>query len=252
MNNILMFPFLFFYRIYAFGLFIMMMLLVFIIMMPLLLMGHIKGGNAIFKVIRVWAKAWFLLIGIRCKVSGLEHIKKGEHYLFIGNHGSYFDIPIIFHSIVKPVRVLGKAELAKIPIFGIIYRSLAVLVDRSSKQGRAQSVRTLKYYILKDTPIIIFPEGTFNTGNTPLKEFYDGAFRIALQTETPLLPFVIHGVQEVLHREHWYQLYPGKVELEFLQPLPIQKYSMATLNQFKLDAYTEMENALLKGNRWHY
>ena len=87
-------------------------------------------------------------------------------------------------------RILGKSEMAKIPVFGFFYRNAVVMVDRSSAEKRARSVKILKSVIRKGISVVIAPEGTFNFTTKPLKEFYDGAFRIAIETQTPIKPIL--------------------------------------------------------------
>ena len=86
--------------------------------------------------------------------------------------------------------------MVKYPVFGIIYRMAAIVVDRSSPERRAQSVRALKAAIYKHISIFIFPEGTFNETREPLKDFYDGAFRIAIETQTPIKPILFLDTYE--------------------------------------------------------
>ena len=83
--------------------------------------------------------------------------------------------------------------MSKVPVFGFIYRNAIVTVDRSSTGNRAKSVRILKSIIKKGISVLVFPEGTFNMTNQPLKEFYDGAFRVAIETQTPVKPVLIPG-----------------------------------------------------------
>ncbi|MFX8832871.1 lysophospholipid acyltransferase family protein, partial [Acinetobacter baumannii] len=82
--------------------------------------------------------------------------------MFVANHISYMDIPAIVSGIHQPYRALGKYEMVKVPVFGWIYRAAVILVDRSSQEKRAKSVRALKSALSKHISILIFPEGTFN------------------------------------------------------------------------------------------
>ena len=111
--------------------------------------------------------------------------------IFIFNHISYLDALIILKAIRNQhIRGLGKYEIAKIPIFGLIYSSAVILVKRSDKADRARSVADLKQAISDNISIILAPEGTFNETNKPLINFYDGAFRIAIETKTPIKPLL--------------------------------------------------------------
>ena len=114
------------------------------------------------------------------------------------------DIPCIVMCIHQPLRVLGKYEMVRYPVFGFIYRVAAILVDRSDATHRARSVRALKAAIKRGISIFIFPEGTFNETDKPLKEFYDGAFRTAIETQTPIKPILFVDNDERLNHAKYF------------------------------------------------
>jgi len=186
--KILFRPFQWLYSIYAFITFIAVMLLIFPFALIAGFFGRIKGGNMMFRLCMLWADLWFPLIFIRHrKIYETPHDRK-KPYIFVSNHISYLDAAIIPKAYRQPIRPLGKVEMAKVPIFGFIYRNAIVTVDRSSAVNRANSIRILKSLIKKGISVMVFPEGTFNMGTTPLKDFYDGAFRVAIETQTPVKP----------------------------------------------------------------
>ena len=170
--------------------FIVLMMIVFVFVLFFLLFGKIKAGNLVYKACRFGEDTWYFLIGIKHKeIYEVPH-DKSRQYVFVANHSSYMDIPSAVMCIHQPVRVLGKYEMVRYPIFGLIYRAAAILVDRSDAAHRAQSVRALKAAIARGISIFIFPEGTFNETDKPLKDFYDGAFRTAVETQTPIKPIL--------------------------------------------------------------
>jgi len=189
----------FFYCLYAFLVFVILTFLAFPLAMFALLFGKIKGGNIIYQICKYWGWFWYLFIGIRHKeIYEAAHDKK-KQYIFVGNHISYIDIPPIVLLAHQPIRALGKYEMVKVPVFGWIYRAAVILVDRSNPETRAKSVRALKAAIKNGISIFIFPEGTFNESPQPLKSFYDGAFRIAIETQTPIKPILLIDTIDRLH-----------------------------------------------------
>src|SRR5262249_7971205 len=117
------------YCIYALLWFIALMLVVLVFVLIFVLFGKVRGGNLVYIACNWWGKAWYFLIGIRHKeIYEAPHDKK-QQYIFVANHISYMDIPCIVRCIHQPVRVLGKYEMVKYPVFGIIYRMAVVLVD---------------------------------------------------------------------------------------------------------------------------
>src|SRR6185503_1371259 len=176
------------YSIYAFILFVAIMLLIFPFVLISAFFGRIRGGNMILRLCTFWADLWFPLIFIwPRRIFESPHVK-GKSYIFLTNHISYLDAALLVRAYRQPIRPLGKIEMSKIPVFGFIYSRAIVAVDRGSAANRANSVRLLKSIIKKGISVLVFPEGTFNMTHQPLKEFYDGAFRVAIETQTPLKP----------------------------------------------------------------
>jgi 1-acyl-sn-glycerol-3-phosphate acyltransferase len=156
------------------------------------------------------------------------------------------DIPMIVKAIRQPTRALGKAEIAKVPVFGYLYRNAAVMVDRSSPENRKKSVLQLKSIVKRGISVFIFPEGTFNTTGAPLKEFYDGAFRIAIETQTPLLPLIFPDTVKRLHYSSVFSFAPGKCRAIFLEEVPVECLTVDDLPLLKEKVYRMMENELKK------
>lgn len=210
------------------------------------LFGKIRGGNLIYIACNWWGRIWYTLIGIRHEeIYEAPHDKK-KQYIFVANHISYMDIPSFVRSIHQPVRALGKSEMAKFPVFGLIYRMAVVLVDRSNTEARAKSVRALKAALQKGISIFIFPEGTFNETGKPLKDFYDGAFRIAIETQTPIKPLLFLDTHVRMHYRGFFELTPGKSRTVFMKEIPVDGYTKANVAKLKQEVYSIMEEGLIK------
>ncbi len=234
------------YSVYALIMFCVIMFLVLPFVFLALLFGKIAGGNIIYKICTAWAMIWYFFIGIRYKEIYESPLYKKQQYIFIANHISYLDIPALVRSVRQPVRALGKKEMVHWPVFGWIYRSAAVLVDRSSPEKRAKSVRALKSAIDHGVSIFIFPEGTFNETGKPLKEFYDGAFRIAIETQTPILPMIFPDTIKRMHYRSLFECTPGICRTIFLKEIPVEGLHIKDLPVLKEKAFQQMEAALLK------
>jgi len=178
------------YCIYALLLFIALMFIVLMFVFIFYFLAKTTGGNLIYKSCNIWARVWYFFIGIRHREIYETPLDTSRIYIFVANHSSYMDIPAVVRCMHQPVRILGKYEMVKYPVFGIIYRAAVVLVDRSSPEKRAQSMRAMKVALKQGISIFIFPEGTFNETALPLKNFYDGAFRLAIETQTPIKPLL--------------------------------------------------------------
>jgi 1-acyl-sn-glycerol-3-phosphate acyltransferase len=233
------------YSIYAILTFILLMLVIFPFVLIASVFGKIKGGNTIYRLCSAWADTWFFLIGIWSKrIMKTTAPLPGSQYIFVANHISYMDVPMIVKAIRQPLRALGKAELAKVPVFGFLYRYGAIMVDRSNLENRKKSVLQLKSVLKKGISVFIFPEGTFNTTGKPLKEFYDGAFRIAIETQTPILPVIFPDTVKRLHYSSVFSFTPGKCRAIFLEAVPVEGLTAEDLPSLKLEVFKKMESAL--------
>jgi 1-acyl-sn-glycerol-3-phosphate acyltransferase len=233
-----------FYCIYALLAFILGMLLVIPLVVVASFFGKVRGGNFIYRLCSYWASVWFFLIGIRHRNLYEHPHDKNKQYIFVANHISYLDAPVIVKTLHQKVRVLGKVEVSKVPLFGFIYRNTVVTVDRSSATQRANSVRILKSVIRKGISIFIFPEGTFNETGKPLKELYDGAFRIAIETQTPIKPLLFLDSWHRMHYRSAFSLNPGRSRTVFLKEIPVAGLTGKDVEALKLQVARVMEQKL--------
>ena len=239
------------YCIYAIILFVGIMLLIFPFVIIASFFGRIRGGNMILGLCRIWGHLWFPLIFIfQKRMYEAPHDKK-KPYIFVTNHISYLDAAIIPNAFSQSIRPLGKVEMGKIPVFGFIYRNAIVTVDRSSSANRMKSVRILKSLLGKGISVLVFPEGTFNMGTTPLKEFYDGAFRIAIETQTPIKPVLFLDAYRRMPYERLLSLNPGRNRILYMDEVPVEGLTTADVGKLKSNVYALMEKKLIEhGAAW--
>ena len=237
----------FIFSIYAFSIFLILMLLIFPFVVIASLWGKIGGGNTIYILCNFWADAFMLFCGMPHKNLYEAPHDPSRPWIFVFNHGSYMDIPIMLAALrQQQFRALGKAEMTKIPIFGFIYKSAVVTVDRSDTSHRAKSVATLKSILAKNISIALAPEGTFNMSHEPLKDFYDGAFRIAIETQTAIKPVLFLDAIDRLHYRSIFSLNPGRSRAVFLEPVEVAGLSSEDTAALKKKVYEQMEAALIK------
>lgn len=236
------------YSIYSAITFIAVMLLIFPFAILSSFFGRIKGGNMVYRLCMLWADLWFPMIGIWYKRIYEAPHDKSKQYIFVTNHISYLDAAIIPKAYRQPVRPLGKVEMSKVPVFGFIYRNVIVTVDRSSPENRANSVRVLKSIISRGISVLVFPEGTFNMGTTPLKDFYDGAFRVAIETQTPVKPVLFLDAYTRMPYESLFLMTPGKSRILYLDEIPVDGYEIKDVKELKEKVYAVMEKKLLEYN----
>ncbi|MCS7188630.1 MAG: lysophospholipid acyltransferase family protein [Bacteroidia bacterium] len=161
---------------------------------------------------RLWGKLILFMGGIRVHVKG--YYFPSEPCIIVANHRSYLDIPICYAIFPPRVAFLGKAELARIPLYGWTYRRLHVIVDRGDFHARTKSLLQVARKLKEGISVLIYPEGT--TKHTlPLGKFYDGAFMMAKELNVPLLPLVISGSNDCLSADGRFLMQPGKITCIF-------------------------------------
>jgi 1-acyl-sn-glycerol-3-phosphate acyltransferase len=206
-------------------------LIIFIItMLPVALLMWIIGlinepkRTGIFRVIsKIWMRFFFFATGCRLKVRGTKNFKPGETYIVICNHNSLMDVPLSTPFIPGANKTIAKAEMAKIPVFGLIYKRGSILVDRGDKNSRRDSFKKMKEVLNMGMHMCIYPEGTRNKTDMPLKEFHDGAFKLAVESGTPVLPALIFNTKKVLPPGKTFFFWPSRMEFHFLPPVAINK-----------------------------
>lgn len=203
-----------------------------------------------YRCYKFFFKIWYLLTGIKHEdIYEGKDDKKGQ-YIFIANHISYMDIPAALLAIHQPMRILGKYEMVKVPIFGWIYRIAVVLVDRSNPEARARSVRALKSALKKNISIFIYPEGTFNETGEPLKDFFDGAFRLAIEMQTAIKPLVLVDTFDRLDYRGKLNLTPGKSRVVHLPEIPVEGLTLQDVKQLKQKVYKVMDDCLRRYRKY--
>jgi 1-acyl-sn-glycerol-3-phosphate acyltransferase len=177
-----------------------------------------------------WMWLFFVLSGVRRRIVGREHFRRGENYVVICNHNSLMDPPLSSPAIPGANKTIAKAEMAKIPIFGIVYSRGSVLVDRKSEESRRASFGKMKEVLQQGLHMCIYPEGTRNKTKEPLQRFHDGAFRLAIDAQKRIIPALLFNTRSVLPRKGFF-FWPTKVEMHFLPPIESANKSAQALKE---------------------
>ena len=185
----LKYPLTFLYRIW----FYILVLVPIIVLFPFILATILseKTYPLFFKIARLWSKIILIGMGFNYSIEGDEVFEDGKSYMLVANHTSMTDIMLMLIAVKNhPFVFVGKKELAKIPIFGFIYKRVCILVDRANSKSRYQVFERAQKRIHQGLSICIFPEGGVPEEHIVLDEFKDGAFRIAIEHGLPIVPMV--------------------------------------------------------------
>ncbi len=243
--NYLAWPLRVVFTLYAVTTFVILMLFFFPFIVVASFWGKVRGGNFVYYLLRIWSAIWLPLTGIVHTNIYESKPDPKRQYIFLANHISYLDSAIIVEAVKQPFRPLGKVEMSRIPVFGFIYKVCVVMVDRSNAENRAKSIRQLKSVLKKGISILVFPEGTFNETNQPLALFYDGAFRLAIETQTPIQPVLFLDTYSRMHYAHIFSLTPGRSRAVFLEPIEVVGMNQGDLKRLKERVFQQMEKKLI-------
>lgn len=111
--------------------------------------------------------------------------------MYCPNHGSYIDIPVMLWGVKQNFCFMGKSSLAKVPMIGYMYKKLNILVDRKNPRSRADAYTQAGIEIERGNSLVVFPEGTIPTHAPVLGPYKDGAFKIAIEKQIPVVPVTI-------------------------------------------------------------
>jgi 1-acyl-sn-glycerol-3-phosphate acyltransferase len=238
-------PFQILYCIYALFIFACLTMISLFAMLFILPFGDQYLTIGIYKIGRYFSKTLYLFIGMRHQeiYEGIHHFNQA--HVFVGNHNSYMDIPPIVQLKHQPIKPLGKFESSKIPLFGLFYRHIVIMVDRSDPEKRAQSLRNLKEALKNKISIFIFPEGTFSmTDEKPLKDFYNGAFKLAIEMQVPIQPVLMVDSVDRMHFSSIFTLSPGICRVVYLPTVYVDNYKLDDLEILKQQVHQMMDDGL--------
>jgi len=192
-------------------------LLVLLAALPISLFGE----NAIHNWGIFWGRSCLWLGGVRLRVRGAGHIPQQGSAVYVANHQSNFDIPLLYAGLPLQFRWLAKKELFDVPLFGLAMKRCGYIpIDRSDRRKAMKSMTTAARRINEGTSVIVFPEGT-RTHDGKLQEFKKGGFLIAVKAQVPVVPVAIKGSYQVMPRNRW-SIKGGPVEVEIFPPLPTE------------------------------
>ncbi|NER17983.1 lysophospholipid acyltransferase family protein [Spongiivirga citrea] len=183
----LKYPFWLLYRIW----FYILVTVPIIILFPFLIISILKESwyPFFFRLARIWSKVILYGMGFVPLIKRAQKLNWKDSYMLIANHTSMTDIMLMLLVARSPFVFVGKAELAKIPLFGLFYKRTCILVDRSSSRSRNAAVLAAQRRLKQGLSICIFPEGGVpEDENIVLDSFKNGAFRLAIDHQIPIVP----------------------------------------------------------------
>lgn len=182
-----------------------------------------QTGNAPHLSARTWARTILAVARVKVRVTGLSHIDPDRSYIYMANHQSNFDIPVLLGHLKVQFRWLAKAELFDIPIFGRGMRGCGYIsIDRSDRRSALESIRQAAATIRNGASVLIFPEGT-RSPDGHIQTFKKGGFFLARKAGVPIVPVIIRGTWSIMPRSGL-KISPGNVSVEVRPPIETTAY----------------------------
>ncbi len=228
-------PFLLIWRLWFYILFIITIFL----MIPFLFVLTSKESYypTFWKMVRLWAKTLIYGMGFRLEINEDEKIDSNKSYMFCPNHASLMDPFVMILLSKNPIIFVGKQELVKIPIFGFFYKRVVIMVDRNSPKSRKRVYKMAKRRLKQGASMAIFPEGLVPTEDVVLAPFKNGAFSLAIEFKTPIVPQVYYDGKRLFSWD-FLKGGPGVFRIhqhKFLQTNHLEKSDVEILKQKTFD-----------------
>lgn len=190
-----------------------------------------SSGRKQIAVARAWARCLLIVSGVRVKAEGLEKIKPNGSYVFVSNHLSYMDTPVVLANIPAQFRFLAKSGLFQIPLLGThLVRAGHIPVPREDARAAVKTMATAARVIReRGISLLIFPEG----GRSPdgdLASFKEGAAYIAIRAGVPLVPIALKGTREILPYGSGH-VRSGRVTMRIGDPIPTDQVQLRDRGQ---------------------
>ncbi|WMI68881.1 1-acyl-sn-glycerol-3-phosphate acyltransferase [Mangrovimonas sp. YM274] len=199
-----------------------------IILFPFLILSILKESwyPFFFRLARIWARFILIGMGFRVKIEREAVPERCDSYMFVANHTSMTDIMLMLLSVKNPFVFVGKQELAKIPLFGFFYKRTCILVDRSSEKSRKAVFLRAQKRLKQGLSICIFPEGGVPDESIVLDEFKDGAFRLAINHQIPVVPLTFADNKKRFSYT-FFSGSPGKMRAQVHKFIPTEGLTIA-------------------------
>ncbi len=190
-----------------------------------LLVAWVPRRSWPFAVIRIWANGVLAASGVRVEVHVAPELEPGKSYVFLANHQSLFDIPVVIATSPGQLRMVAKQSLFKIPLFGWALRAAGFIsVDRDDRSTATRTFSSAFAQLRQGTSMLLFPEGTRSLDDT-LLPFQRGGFLLALKSGLPIVPVGIRGSRAVQNQKS-FVIHPKTVVITYGAPIDAADFGL--------------------------
>ncbi len=187
----------------------------------------VRSGNPLHKIARFWGKSILFVSRVKMSVKGWSNIDPSAPYIYMPNHQSNFDIPVLLGHLTVQFRWLAKVELFKIPIFGrAMHKAGYISIDRNNRESAIKSLNVAANQIKSGVSVLIFPEGT-RSRDGKIRPFKKGGFVMAIESGVPIVPVVITGTRSIMTKGK-FRVNAGHVRMVIHKPIDTSAYTRET------------------------
>lgn len=201
--------------------------------------------NIVHWIYRIWGFLVMFFCGLRYKIIQKTKLKPNTNYIFCANHTSYLDIPTMYCSVYSNLSFIGKSSLGKVPLFGYLYKTMHILVNRHDGNSKKETIERMKQAIDKNKSLIIFPEGTIpRSGSPKMLPFKDGAFRIAIEKQIAIVPISIPNNYKILPDNDKLNVSLKRCIVYFHEPIETIGMTINDLQTLKDHVFAKIESMI--------
>jgi 1-acyl-sn-glycerol-3-phosphate acyltransferase len=234
-----------FYQVWVFSWFLLVFFLIFPFFVLFVQKESWKPAGQFMN--KVWAYTVFALCFLPAKVVYYYRPSGKRSYVYCANHSSYMDIPSLCYALPGYFMFIGKASLAKVPLFGYMFTNLHIPVNRSNIKSKFDTFQRSKEAIDKGRSVAYFPEGTISKKNQPgMIEFKDGAFRVAIEKQVPVIPVTIPYNWLILPDDGHYIPHRHLMKVIIHEPIETTGMTLDDVGELKTKTYNIIYQELVK------
>jgi len=213
-----------------------------------IIISNEKNYKTYYKIARFWGKTILFVMGFPTKIDYDQKTDPNKSYLFIANHTSLVDIMLVLVAHKNPTVFVGKKEILKYPVFGYVFRKTSIWVDRSSPKSRKDVYDRAQHKLNQGLSIVLFPEGGVPDENVVLDRFKNGAFRLAIEHQIPIVPMTFYNVKKHFP---WplFSGWPGKLRVKVHPFIETKGLNLEDREKIKQEAHSLIYNELISDTK---
>ena len=207
------------------------------------LLGFKEGPRSVYAwATRTWARSMLVSAGVRVRIHDPERLSREHGAVYISNHVSWFDVFVLAAELPR-YSFIAKSELRKIPLFGYGAEAAGIVfLDRDNRKAAFESYKLAAKEVERGRSIVVYPEGTRGR-DYHLRPFKKGPFVLAIASQCPIIPTIVHGSREVMAKGS-FRIRPGVIDVHFLEPIETKGLAYDDRAELMMRVWTRMANAM--------